>query len=229
MRFSDKDPLEILYQDNHLFVVNKPANLLTQPTEQESDSLEKLSKEWIKENYDKKGNVYLHAIHRLDKPVSGLVLFARTSKALTRMNLFMRERKMRKIYHAIVRGNLKEDKGYFRDCIKHDEFKSVEHVEGKEAILHYSILERWGTYFLLEIELETGRYHQIRSQLGMRDIWILGDRKYGSSEVYFPGEIALHHYEMTILHPVNNEKMAMRAPYPSHFKGEWDRIKKRTG
>lgn len=161
--------LKILYEDNHILAVFKPAGLLTQPTDECAESLELQAKQYLKERYQKPGAVYLHAVHRLDKPVSGIVVFAKTSKALSRLNEAQREKEWRKIYQAEVEGTWSKLEGELTHYLKHDEFKTLvseKPLPGyKLAKLHYRILENRETTALVEIELETGRYHQIRAQL----------------------------------------------------------------
>src|ERR1700733_4750889 len=161
--------LEILYEDNHLLIVNKPAGILTQPNGTYQDNLQDHCRRWIKEKYRKPGAVFLEAIHRLDKPVSGIVVFAKTSKALSRLNLQSRSKQWKKLYHAIVEPIPPLSKDTLKHFISHGdkyaEIVDANHVSGKEAILHYRILEQNGEQAFLEIEIETGRYHQIRAQL----------------------------------------------------------------
>jgi 23S rRNA pseudouridine1911/1915/1917 synthase len=189
------DNADIVYADNHILVVDKPPEMATQP------DLEELAKLWIKKKYKKPGNVFLHPIHRLDKPVSGLVVFARTSKALSRLQQMMRERKIEKIYHALVEGKPAEEKGKLIHHLKHGSFRAKVSDEGKEAILEYRVIRQERGCTLLEIQLVTGRYHQIRAQLAEIGCPIVGDRKYGSQKPW-PKGIALHHSEMRFEHPV---------------------------
>lgn len=212
--------LEILFVDNHLLVVNKPAGLLTQPSGTEQESLEHLAKEWIKTTYQKPGNVFLHTVHRLDKPVSGVVVFARTSKALSRLNESIREKQAKKIYYALVEGKPLANEGTLEHYIIHDDFQakivSPNYPSAKLARLHYRVIKQQGPYTLLEVELETGRYHQIRLQLAAMDCPIIGDKKYGSSQL-LDGNIALHHARLQLTHPVSGELLAFEAPLPSYF------------
>ena len=205
--------LTILYEDNHLIIVNKPKNLLTQPTDIEELSLEGIVKLWIKEKYKKPGNVFLGVIHRLDKPVSGIVVFAKTSKALSRLNLAMRSKQMNKTYTALVEGVIGHDKGTLENYLTHDDYNakitSKTDPKAKLARLHYKVLKRDKTNTLLEIDLETGRYHQIRAQLSHIGHPIVGDAKYGSKEIRPRGTIELHHSQMKLIHPITQEVLTI--------------------
>lgn len=210
-----------IFEDNHLLVLNKPAGLLTQPSGTDQDSLELQAKLWIKSVYQKPGNVFLEAVHRLDKPVSGVVLFAKTSKALSRLNISMREKQTKKIYWAWVEGVLESEQGTLEHFLFHDDFhaKVVEssHPQGKIARLKYTVLEKNGKGSLVEIALETGRYHQIRLQFSAIGHPIFGDQKYGAKEAYEKGAIALHHRRLEIPHPITQTSMIFEADLPSSF------------
>jgi 23S rRNA pseudouridine1911/1915/1917 synthase len=203
------DNANIIYSDNHLLVVEKPAEIPTQP------DLTELAKDWVKKKYNKPGNIYLHPIHRLDRVVSGLVLFARTSKALSRLQEMMRERKIEKIYHALVDGDFPEEEGRLVHHLIHGSFRAEVSKEGKEAILDYRVLKHEKDSTLLEIHLITGRYHQIRAQLSNIGYPILGDEKYGSKKKR-PKGITLHHSEMRFEHPVTKEPLALKSK-PNFF------------
>lgn len=210
-------PLRVIYCDNHLLVVDKPAGLSTQPHMAE-DSLEERAKKWVKEHYGKKGSVFLQPIHRLDKPVSGIVVFARTSKALSRVQAAMRLRSIHKTYLARVEGIFSQTEALLEDYLIHDEHIariSSRNVAGaKKAILHYRVLEEKKGQSLLEIKLETGRYHQIRIQLASRGFPVVGDRKYGSKVLFKKEHIALHHARMELIHPVTKDKLLLQSPAP---------------
>lgn len=199
--------MKILYEDNHLLILHKPASLVTQPCDDHQDSLEQRAKAYIKEKYQKKGEVFLHAIHRLDKEVEGIVIFAKTSKALSRMNEMLREKKVKKIYQARVEGAFFDEEG----CLEHSIMKKERHSsvtikseKGKKGTLSYKLLERSSKTSLLEICLLTGRYHQIRAQLSFVGHPILGDTKYGSVQSYEKGAIALKHVYCSFIHPTKN-------------------------
>jgi 23S rRNA pseudouridine1911/1915/1917 synthase len=193
----------ILYHDNHLLVVDKPADVATQP------DLTEMAKAWIKHKYHKPGAVFLHPIHRLDKPVSGLVLFARTSKALSRLQEQMREQKIEKTYLAWIEGAPPEEEGTLIHRLEHGSFKAVLSSKGKEAKLCYKVVQKKEGLTLLEIHLVTGRYHQIRAQFAAIGCPILGDAKYGSRHSW-PKGIALIHVQMKLTHPVTGVVMEVR-------------------
>jgi 23S rRNA pseudouridine1911/1915/1917 synthase len=234
--------LEVLYHDNHLLAVNKPAGLLTQPSGTDKDNLEDRSKVWIKEVKGKPGNVFLHAVHRLDQVVSGVVLFACTDKALSRLNADMRAHKFTKIYHAVVSGTPPQSEGSLRHFLIHDDYRAEVAQEGdpdaKECLLNYKILSTAvgrvtspgvkkapgevtrptiDGLTLLEIQLHTGRYHQIRAQLAAIGCPILGDEKYGSKVKLPGGSIALHHARLTVIHPVSKAEIVIEAPDPEYW------------
>jgi 23S rRNA pseudouridine1911/1915/1917 synthase len=210
--------LEILYEDNHLLALNKPAGLLTQPSGRNEDSLEAQAKAWIKQSKDKPGEVFLHAVHRLDKPVSGIVLFARTGKALSRMNGQMRARGIIKIYQAAVTNDLPEPHGTLMHHLRHSRMRSVlaspDEPGSQQSLLTYRIIKRFKTLILVEVILETGRYHQIRAQFAAGGFPILGDVRYGGEKWTLSDEIALHHRRMEFMHPTLNSEIKIEAPYP---------------
>lgn len=213
--------LDIIYEDNHLLVVNKPPGLLTQPSGTEHPSLESYAKAFIKHKYQKPGNVFLSAVHRLDKPVSGIVLFGKTSKAVQRLNAAMREKRSKKTYLCIVEGKLVTKEGVLENYLSHESYhaKVAENdaIEGKLSRLQYKVLQESSLFSLVQIELETGRYHQIRVQLSTIGHPIIGDKKYGSIVDYLPEEITLHHWMLTIPHPVTDELKTFISEVPSHW------------
>lgn len=210
--------VEILYEDNHLLAVNKPAGLLTQPSGTSQVSLEALCKVWIKEKYQKPGNVFLEAAHRLDKPVSGVVLFARTSKALPRLHALLRERKASKIYLALVERPPDPPEGILEHALLHEEHQArvvpTGTPQAQLARLRYKLIRKAKQGYLLEIELETGRYHQIRAQLAAIGLPIIGDSRYGSNKSLSVDQIALHHLRLEITHPVTQAQLQLVAPAP---------------
>lgn len=207
--------LKILYEDNHLLVVEKPAGLPTQPSEHSHDSLEEQAKRWIKISHNKPGNVFLHAIHRLDKAVSGIVVFAKTSKALSRLNDAIRKKLVSKLYVAWVEGIPPHEEGILEHFLLHDDFKAAvvtDKAKGaKPARLHYRIIKKKEKQCLVEIDLETGRYHQIRAQLSAIGCPIIGDVKYGIKQHYENDGIALHHTKMVLPHPITGEKLVFES------------------
>lgn len=209
---------EILYEDNHLLVVNKPAGILTQPSGTEQENLEHICKAWLKKKYGKPGHVFLEAVHRLDKPVSGIVVFARTSKALSRLQASIRGKAGRKLYHALVENAPKQPEGTLEHFLVHDDHRAsvVEKStpDAKLARLHYRSIGQRGKHALLEVELDTGRSHQIRAQLSAIGCPIIGDEKYGARSWGSEKKIALHHFRMQLPHPVTHEMLTFEAPDP---------------
>jgi 23S rRNA pseudouridine1911/1915/1917 synthase len=201
---------EVIFCDNHLLLLDKPPGLPTQ-AEGGLKSLESWGREWVKKRFNKPGSVFLHAIHRLDKPVSGLVLFARTSKALLRLNEAVRERRVKKTYLARIEGVMENPSGELIHYLLHGDHKaslcSPENPEGKKAILTYRVLEESPSESLVEIDLDTGRYHQIRIQFSAIGHPILGDAKYSSRVKYREGAIALLHKKLQFSHPVSKENL----------------------
>ena len=211
--------LKVLYEDNHLLAVNKPAGLATMGTPGPRPTLLVVAKQYIKQKYDKPGNVYLGVMSRLDAPVTGVVLLARTSKAARRMTEQFRSHQVEKTYWAIVEGSVKPAGETCVDWVGQDERHRRMHVVGpklpgaKQARLAYRRLAAVEGDSLLEVELETGRKHQIRLQLAHRGHPILGDRKYGSLRKW-PSGIALHARRLVIAHPVGGEPLEVTAPLP---------------
>lgn len=190
---------EILHCDNHLLVVVKPAGLSVQPDFHEE------MRRYIEIEFKKPGRAFLEPIHRLDKSVSGIVLFARTSKALERLNASMRNREIRKTYLARVEGRVEQMEATLEHTLSHGSFRAEIDPAGKPAILSYKVIERSKESSLLEIELKTGRYHQIRAQFSAIGHPILGDQKYGARESR--EAIALQHHQMAFRHPVTQEAL----------------------
>jgi 23S rRNA pseudouridine1911/1915/1917 synthase len=215
--------LEVLYEDNHLLAVNKPAMLPTMGVSPETPSLLTVAKEYVRVKYDKPGNVYLGIVSRLDAPVTGVVLMARTSKAAARLSASFRSRNVRKVYLAVVEGLPPGPAATLDHYLRKDERHRKMHVthEGAEgaqlARLRYRVLGAAGTLSLLEVELETGRKHQIRVQLAKIGTPIVGDRKYGGATVFSSG-IALHSRFAEIEHPVKKEMIAITAPLPRSWR-----------
>lgn len=212
------DGFDPLFEDNHVLVLNKPAGLLTQPSGTNDNSLEAVAKAYIKERDHKPGNVFLGAVHRLDRSVSGVVVFGKTSKALSRLSESIREKETKKIYWALVESQLPSNEGVLEHYLFHDDF-SAKIVKStfpgaKLAVLHYRLVEKLADCCLVEVELKTGRYHQIRAQLSFIGCPILGDDKYGSRRAFKPGAIALHHKRMELVHPVSKEQLVLEAPLP---------------
>jgi 23S rRNA pseudouridine1911/1915/1917 synthase len=235
---SELDPL-ILYSDNHLLAVNKPAGLLSQDSGTGKCNLEDWAREWVRVEKNKPGAVFLNAVHRIDKAVSGVVLFARTSKALSRLNEDIRKRNCRKIYHALVERKPEQPEGKLVHWLSHEHHRAEVSREGEsgaqQAVLNYRVMDMegrppcrpWtgqspslqnGGLTLLEVDLETGRYHQIRAQLSAIGCPIAGDEKYGAKLKADDGSIALHHTRLEVTHPTLKEPVIVEAPYPD---GKW--------
>lgn len=215
--------IELIFEDNHQLVLNKPAGLLTQPSGTDQESLEALAKDWLKRKYSKPGNVFLEAVHRIDRPVSGIVLFAKTSKGLSRLQAVLRDKKTEKTYLAIVEGTLTNKHAVLEHFIVHDDFHASisdqNNPAAKKAILEYKVLKEIAGGTLLEIKLHTGRYHQIRVQLSAIGHPIWGDEKYGSHHTLnLPGVIALHHVTFSLPHPITDLPQTFQAPLPNYFK-----------
>lgn len=216
-------PFRVLLEDNHLLVVAKPAGLPTMGVDRERPSLLSVAKQYIKEKYDKPGNVYLGIVSRLDAPVTGAVVMARTSKAARRLTEQFRQRQVDKIYWALVDPACDLPGGQLVDWLRKDErhrkvLRARPHSEGaQEARLSYHRLRKVKRALLLEIELETGRKHQIRVQLAVRGAPVFGDRKYGSHQE-FPEGIALHAARITFTHPVRGVPVEITAPLPAAWR-----------
>lgn len=217
---STKDNLTVLFEDNHLIIVNKRAGDIVQGDKTQDKPLSDVVKEYIKEKYNKPGNVFLGVVHRLDRPTTGIVIFARTSKALERLNKMLREKSIQKTYWALVKNSPKKEKETLINFLKKNpkNNKSTvfrKEVEGsKKAILHYTIRKRLDQYSLLEIDLETGRHHQIRAQLAFIGSPIKGDLKYGFPRSNKDGGIHLHARAIIFTHPVSKEHIRLTAPVP---------------
>ncbi|WP_163516403.1 RluA family pseudouridine synthase [Gelidibacter japonicus] len=217
---SNKDNLQVLYEDNHLIIVNKRAGDIVQGDKTGDKPLSEVVKSYIKDKYQKPGNVYLGVAHRLDRPTTGVVVFAKTSKALPRLNKIFAEKDAKKTYWALVKQLPPKTEDtlihWLRKNPKNNKSTAYnkEIAEGKKAILHYKILKELDRYYLLEIELETGRHHQIRSQLSSIGCPIKGDLKYGFDRSNPDASISLHARRLSFIHPVSNKKIDVEAPLP---------------
>ncbi|MRR14163.1 RluA family pseudouridine synthase [archaeon] len=213
--------VKVLYEDNHLLFLNKPAGLLTQPSGKNADNMEDRAKDYIRESRQKPGKVFLHAVHRLDKVVSGITAFALTEKALSRMNEQMRRNEIKKTYHAVITGTLPDETGTLAHYLRHSSMKAVIVDEGlpgaKLSRLGYRTIDCTGELVLLEIILETGRYHQIRAQLSASGCPVLGDVLYGGRKITGYSGIALHNREMQFTHPVRKTPLRILADYPTSW------------
>ncbi len=217
---SNKNNLQVLYEDNHIIVVNKRAGDIVQGDKTGDKPLSDIVKDYIKIKYNKPGNVYLGVVHRLDRPTTGIILFSKTSKALPRLNKLFAEKNARKTYWAIVKKAPEKPKSTLINWLKKNpkNNKSTAYsklIEGsKKAILHYSILKTLDNYSLLEIELETGRHHQIRCQLAKIGSPIKGDLKYGFNRSNADASISLHARRLQFTHPVSKDHIDIIAPLP---------------
>lgn len=213
---------QILYEDNHLIIVNKQAGDIVQGDKTGDIPLCDIIKEYIKRRDHKPGNVFLGVVHRLDRPVSGAVLFAKTSKALARMNaLFAQHEKVQKTYWAIVSNQPSQAEGTLVHWITRDEKRNIarayerEVPNSKRAVLDYKLIAQGERYWLLEVVLHTGRHHQIRCQLAKMGCPIKGDLKYGAPRSNPDGSISLHARRLGFEHPVTHEQVTVEAPVPA--------------
>ena len=208
----------ILFEDNHLLIVNKIPGELVQPDTEKSVSLEDTLKEYIRRKSGKTGNIFLGVIHRIDRPVGGAVIFAKSAKALSRMNLMLQEKKLKKIYWAIVTSKPTETEGTLINFLVRNTRNNTVKTYDKEvkgslrAETKFSLLAESDRYFLLEIILITGRHHQIRAQLSHYGMPIKGDLKYGAARSHPDGSISLHAREVIFEHPVTHAELRIVAP-----------------
>lgn len=218
---SDKNNLQILHVDNHLIVVNKRVGDIVQADKTGDKPLSDVVKEYIKDKYNKPGEVFLGVVHRLDRPTTGIVVFARTSKALTRMNAIFSNRETQKTYWAIVKNKPQNTEDKLVHYLKRNEKNNTskahlkEVPESKLASLEYKIIKELNNYFALEINLHTGRHHQIRAQLSAIGSPIKGDLKYGFDRSNPDGGIHLHAQKLVFIHPVSKENILIVAPVPN--------------
>ena len=217
---SNKSNLQVLYEDNHIIIVNKRAGDIVQGDKTGDKPLSDVVKEYISEKYNKPGNVYLGVVHRLDRPTTGVVIFSKTSKALPRLNKLFAEKEAKKTYWAIVKNKPQKETDTLINWLKKNpkNNKSTAYLKEitntKKAILHYTILKKLDHYYLLEINLETGRHHQIRSQLSTIGSPIKGDLKYGFDRSNKDASISLHARTIQFTHPVSKIDINITAPLP---------------
>lgn len=218
---STKNNLQVLHEDNHIIVVNKRAGDIVQGDKTGDKPLSDVAKEYIKDKYDKPGNVFLGVVHRLDRPTTGIVMFSKTSKALPRLNKLFAEKKAKKTYWALVKNQPPKTSDTLINWLKKNpkNNKSTAYhkeIEGsKNAILHYKVIKKLDNFYLLEIDLETGRHHQIRAQLATIGCPIKGDLKYGFDRSNKDGSISLHARTLRFVHPVKKEELFITAPLPN--------------
>lgn len=212
--------LQIIFEDNHLIVINKRPGDIVQGDKTGDLPLSEVVKLYLKEKYNKPGEAYLGVVHRLDRPTSGVVIFSKTSKALSRLNKAFANRDTKKTYWAVVKNKPKQESARLVHYLKRNpkQNKSYAHIkpvpESKEAILSYQLIKSLDNYHLLEITLETGRHHQIRSQLSAIGSPIKGDLKYGFDRSNKDGSIHLHARKLSITHPVQKENITFEAAPP---------------
>nr|WP_314864415.1 RNA pseudouridine synthase [uncultured Flavobacterium sp.] len=217
---SNKDNLQVLHEDNHLIVVNKRVGDIVQGDKTGDKPLSEIVKEYIKEKYNKPGEVFLGVVHRLDRPTTGIVVFARTSKALSRMNELFSNRETQKTYWAVVKNKPKKSQDKLVHYLKRNEKNNTSKAHLKEvpdsklASLDYQIIKELTNYTALEIQLHTGRHHQIRAQLSAIGSPIKGDLKYGFDRSNPDGGIHLHARKLSFTHPVSKEALTIIAPTP---------------
>ena len=212
--------MNVVYEDNHIILVDKASSEIVQGDKTGDTPLSETVKEYIKKKYHKPGNVFLGVTHRLDRPVSGLVLFARTSKALSRLNEMFKTKDIKKTYWAIVKNQPPAPAGELVHWLVRNEKQNKSYAydrevkDSKKAILDYKVIGRSEHYYLLEINLQTGRHHQIRCQLAKMGCPIKGDLKYGAQRSNPDGSICLHARKIEFIHPVSKEMMSFEAPVP---------------
>lgn len=213
--------MTVVYEDNHIIIVNKTASEIVQGDKTGDTPLSETVKQYLKEKYQKPGNVFIGVTHRLDRPVSGLVVFAKTSKALSRLNEMFRNGEVKKTYWAVVKNRPPQEEGEMVHYMVRNEKQNKSYAYDREkpgskkAILHYRLIGHSQNYYLLEIDLKTGRHHQIRCQLAKAGCPIKGDLKYGASRSNPDGSICLHARNIRFVHPVSKELIEVEAPVPS--------------
>ena len=207
--------IKIIYEDNHLLVVEKPINIPVQADDSKDIDLLSMLKDYLKVKYNKAGNVYLGLVHRLDRPVGGVMVFAKTSKAASRLSDQIRNNKFNKIYYAVVQGNPKE-KDHLEDYLLKDLKTNITKVDknGKLAILDYKLINTVENLSLVEIKLETGRSHQIRVQFSSRNLPLYGDQKYNRS-AKVGQQLALFAKKLSFEHPITHELISFELPLPN--------------
>ena len=222
-RSAPKPPIEVLYEDNHLLALNKPAGVPTMGVAPQIPSMLSLCKEYLKRKYQKPGNVYVGIVSRLDAPVTGVLLVARTSKAAARLTRQFQQSAVRKEYLAVVEGSLPRSSDELVDWVRKDErhrrmhIASAEAAGAREARLRYRMLKKFPQDSVLSVELVTGRKHQIRLQLSHLGNPVRGDRKYGARQP-FPAGIALHASRLELNHPVRQQRVILTAPLPKSWR-----------
>jgi 23S rRNA pseudouridine1911/1915/1917 synthase len=216
--------MTVVYEDNHIIIVNKTASEIVQGDKTGDTPLSETVKQYLKEKYQKPGNVFVGVTRRLDRPVSGLVLFAKTSKALSRLNEMFKCGDVQKTYWAVVKNRPPQEEGTLSHWLLRNEKQNKSYAYDKEkpgskhALLDYRLIAASDNYYLLEVNLKTGRHHQIRCQLSKMGCPIKGDLKYGFARSNPDGSICLHARRIAFVHPVSKENITIEAPLPPSFK-----------
>lgn len=215
--------IKVIYEDNHLLVVEKPVNILSQGDDTNDKDMVNLLKQYVKEKYNKPGNVFIGLVHRLDRPVGGVMVFAKTSKAASRLSEQVRNKTFKKVYRAIIHGEMDKKESILRDYLyknKKTNMVSVvnkNHKEAKDAELSYKTLNKENGFSLVEINLKTGRPHQIRVQFASRKHPLFGDQRYGQDVNKVGQQISLWSYKIEIQHPTTKEKMEFTCEPPQEY------------
>ena len=222
--------IKVIYEDNHLLVVEKPVNILSQGDDTNDKDMVNLLKNYVKEKYNKPGNVFIGLIHRLDRPVGGVMVFAKTSKAASRLSEQVRNKSFKKTYRAVIHGTMNKKEDTLKDYLyknKKTNMVSVvnkNHKEAKNAELDYETLQSKNNFSLVQIDLKTGRPHQIRVQFASRNHPLFGDQRYGQDVNKVGQQIALWSYKIEITHPTTKEKMEFLCEPPKEYP--WDLFSK---
>ena len=210
----------IIYEDNHLIAVTKRSGEIVQGDKTGDKPLSEEIKSYLKTKYKKPGNVFLGTIHRLDRPTSGIVLFAKTSKSLSRMNELFKNKKVQKTYYAVTEDMPNKEKGVIISLLKKNQKQNKSYVtksdDGKKSELEYQLIEKLQNYFLIKVKPKTGRHHQIRVQLSSIGCKIKGDVKYGAKRANKDKSICLHSYSISFVHPVKNELINLKCDFPKN-------------
>ncbi|MDR2811143.1 MAG: RluA family pseudouridine synthase [Tannerellaceae bacterium] len=215
--------MNVIYEDNHVIAINKTCGEIVQGDKSGDTPLSEQLKEWLKEKYQKPGNVFVGVTHRIDRPVSGVILFAKTTKALSRLNEMFRLGQVKKTYWAIIKNHPPKEEDELTHWLCRNEVQNKcyaydeERPHSKQAVLRYKLIDRSDRYFLLEIHLKTGRHHQIRTQLAKIGCPIKGDLKYGAERSNPDGGICLHALSLEFVHPVSKEAIKIVAPVPPSY------------
>ena len=210
----------IIYEDNHLIAVSKKSGEIVQGDKTGDKPLSEEIKSYLKTKYKKPGNVFLGTIHRLDRPTSGIVLFAKTSKSLSRMNELFKNKKVQKTYYAVTEDKPNKEKGVIISLLKKNQKQNKSYItkldDGKKSELEYELIEKLQNYFLIRVKPKTGRHHQIRVQLSSIGCKIKGDVKYGAKRANKDKSICLHSYSISFAHPVKNELINLKCDFPKN-------------